>query len=63
MTLILILALAAAISYFLYKKSKKAGSKVEQPVGSVGTEGSPIFDPTSTEPTVQEPGPRGENLK
>jgi len=63
MTLILILALAAAISYFLYKKSKKAGFKVEQPVGSVGTEGSSIFDPTSTEPTVQEPGPRGENLK
>jgi hypothetical protein len=63
MTLILILILAAAIGYFLYKKSKKADYKADQPVGSVGTEGSPIYDPTSTEPTVQEPGPKGENLK
>jgi hypothetical protein len=60
MTLILILTLAAAISYFLYKKSKKSKPRAEQLTAS---ENPAIYDPTSTEPVVQEPGPKGENLK
>jgi len=60
MKLILILVLAAAIGYFLYKKSKKTDPKADQ---FVGTEGSTIVDLTSTEPANQEPGPKGENLK
>jgi hypothetical protein len=60
MTLILILILAAAIGYFLYKKSKKSEPRADQLSAS---ENPAIYDPTSTEPANQEPGPKGENLK